>query len=180
MSKIALVAVALIVAGERKVFQPGERLPDLNPHDEVALLASKSIEDPEEEAHAERVAEVRAERAAQEFQRERERVQAEAASTRALDVAALGASTDGAGKGGEINTSIGGEGSQVSGGSSTSTAGGSEAGDNTGTTANAAPGSSSTQSPAADSSADKPPASTSTDATASTKPAAKTSGKNRS
>jgi len=80
MSKIALVAVAMMVAGERKVFQPGEKLPELNAHDEAALLASKSIKDPDQEARAEDIAGLRAELVAREFQDERQRVQAERAS----------------------------------------------------------------------------------------------------
>jgi len=178
MSKIALVAVARFVNGERKVFQPGEPLPELNKHDEEALLNSKSIKDPADDEDEQIDADIRAERGARAFQRERELVQAESASTRTADIAALGG---GSAEGNDGTTGTGGESSQTMGNSSTSTdsAGGASGTSGAGTEASGTD-STGTQSHAPSSASDTPPAFTSQDATASTKPAAKTTGKNRS
>jgi len=188
MSKIALVAVAMMVAGERKVFQPGEKLPELNAHDEAALLASKSIKDPDQEARAEDIAGLRAELVAREFQDERQRVQAERASAQAAD-------PTGEGSGG---TSGIGETQPTAEQLQTSTSSGSATGADAGTSgatqltgalgqasatngADNGEGSTAAEAkPSTDSaSSDKP-----TDAAAPspepTKPAAKTSGKSRS
>lgn len=46
MSKIAQVAIKMIVDGVTKIYQPGDKLPELTRHDEKELLRSKSIVDP--------------------------------------------------------------------------------------------------------------------------------------
>lgn len=94
---IALVATAVMVDGARTVIQPGEELPDLPEHDERALLAAGSAEDPAAREAAQRKAKKEEERASAEFKASRERVQAAAAST-AADEGQPGASAAADGK----------------------------------------------------------------------------------
>lgn len=190
MSKIALVAVAMMVAGERKVFQPGEKLPELNAHDEAALLASKSIKDPDQEARAEDIAGLRAELAAREFQDERLRVQAERASAQTAQPTGEGSGdtpgsgeTQPTGEQVQISTSSGSapvadvgtstSGATLPSGEQGQTSATDDAGNGQSSTATAA--TSSTASTANDKPADTPAS-----PPEATKAVAKTSGKNRS
>jgi len=52
MTKIALIPVALMVDGQRKVIPAGAELPALLEHDERALLAAKAISDDAADAQA--------------------------------------------------------------------------------------------------------------------------------
>lgn len=83
MSKIALVHVALIVDGERKLFQPGEELPALSKHDEQALLTSQSIQDPKDVASAEKNAAAEQRAGDRAFEEARKQVKAADASIQA-------------------------------------------------------------------------------------------------
>ena len=79
--KKALVHIALVVDGERKVFAPGDELPEMSKHDDKELTKSKSISDPaaEEAAEKDEAAEQRAGQRA--FNATKKAVQAAAAST---------------------------------------------------------------------------------------------------
>lgn len=82
---IALVAVHLLVEGQRMVVAPGEPVPALAPHDEKELLASGAIED-QEQAEADAKAQATAAKKAMgDFQAARKRVQAEVESTAKVD-----------------------------------------------------------------------------------------------
>ncbi|MBB4845024.1 glucan-binding YG repeat protein [Paucibacter oligotrophus] len=78
---IALVATAVVVNGARVVIQPGQPLPDLSEHDAQALKASGAAADPTRDDLDKQAAADAAQRHAAAFQAERERVQAELAST---------------------------------------------------------------------------------------------------
>ncbi len=81
MSKIAQVAVKMIVDGETKIFQPGEVLPELSRHDEKELLRSKSIVDPADLADDEEDEAGRQQRAQARFDAAKREVQEAFAST---------------------------------------------------------------------------------------------------
>lgn len=81
MSKIAQVAVKMIVDGETKIFQPGEVLPELSRHDEKELLRSKSIVDPADLADDEEDEAGRQQRAQARFDAAKREVQDAFAST---------------------------------------------------------------------------------------------------
>lgn len=77
---IALVATAVMVAGERVLVQPGELLPALSVHDATALLESGAAADRAAEA-AQAAAQARQQQTDQAgFDQARERVRQEAAS----------------------------------------------------------------------------------------------------
>lgn len=84
MSKlIAVVAVAMLVAGVRKEYLPGEEVPDLNPVDAADLKRMGSVYD-EDELLADKKAADRAEKSAgAEFAKARKAVQATAAAVEA-------------------------------------------------------------------------------------------------
>ena len=105
MSKIALVHVALLIAGERRIYQPGETLPDLPKHDEQALLESKSIKDSAEESNAARANASEQRKGDKEFQEARQRVQAEVESRKPVDAPDAGSNT-----GGESTAVVGADG----------------------------------------------------------------------
>ena len=78
---IALVALHLIVDGQRVVVEPGESVPELSPHDEQELLYAEAIQD-QKQVDATAKAQATADREAMgEFNAARKRVQAKAAST---------------------------------------------------------------------------------------------------
>lgn len=81
MSKIAQVAVKMIIDGETKIFQPGEVLPELSRHDEKELLRSKSIVDPADVADDEEDEAGRQQRAQARFDAAKREVQEAFAST---------------------------------------------------------------------------------------------------
>ncbi|WP_219211924.1 hypothetical protein [Variovorax boronicumulans] len=110
MSKIALVHVALLVGGIRTVFAPGEELPELPKHDEVALINSKSISDPTADAAAERAGQAEQRKGEKEFRDARLLVQAEAES-RTTDVGSgEDAGTAGSGTASTAGTALDGDG----------------------------------------------------------------------
>lgn len=77
---IAVVATAVILNGERTTIQPGQPLPELSEHDARALKGSGAAFDPQLDAEARDKVEAAALTAAGEFQAQRERALAEAAS----------------------------------------------------------------------------------------------------
>jgi hypothetical protein len=80
---IAVVMVTAFIDGVRREFQPGEELPELNPHDSEALLKMGAIRDPNAEA-AEAKAEAKTKAAGEkEFQAARGKVLDAEASTKA-------------------------------------------------------------------------------------------------
>ena len=81
MSKlIAMVATAVIVDGVRTIIQPGQELPDLNPHDARELTASGAAEN-QDDKDAEAKADAKAAKQAEaDFVAARKRVQQEQAS----------------------------------------------------------------------------------------------------
>ena len=106
---IAVVATAVIVNGERVVIQPGRPLPELSEHDAEALQKSHAAFDPNLSAEASAAVEAAALAAAANFQAERERVQADRASTQTVDATAGQGGTDG-GQTGGADASIDGKG----------------------------------------------------------------------
>jgi|GEM_PF-2286545 hypothetical protein len=82
MSKklIALIATAVMVDGQRTIFQPGEELPPQSAHDARELVASGAAEDPEQTADLEKQAKKEAAAAAKEFKQARAKVQEKAES----------------------------------------------------------------------------------------------------
>jgi hypothetical protein len=96
MSKlIAMVATAVLVNGQRTVIQAGEELPELPEHDVKELMASGAAVDPAKVKNEEEAAALTRVAAGRHFQKEREAVQAAAASTQSDGTA------DQAGKPGE-------------------------------------------------------------------------------
>lgn len=57
---IALVATAVIIAGERTIIQPGQPLPELSNHDSRELVQAGAAQDPAQLAHEEGNAEFEA------------------------------------------------------------------------------------------------------------------------
>lgn len=86
MSKlIAMVATAVMVDGVRTVIQPGEALPELSKHDATELVASGAAEDSTATAQAKKEEAKATADAAAEFEKARQRVKDEQASTAAAD-----------------------------------------------------------------------------------------------
>lgn len=83
MKLIALVAIAMMVKGERITIQPGEEVTGLNKVDIADLKASGSIEDQEETAALEKKDEAAEKKAAKEFADARKAVQASQAAIEA-------------------------------------------------------------------------------------------------
>lgn len=85
MSKnlIALVATAVMVDGVRTIIQPGEKLPELSPHDARELVQSGAAENPADTAALAKADERAQAAAAQEFEDARQRAQQAQASTEA-------------------------------------------------------------------------------------------------
>lgn len=84
MSKlIAVVAVAMMVAGQRTVYQPGEEVPDLNPVDAADLKRMGAVRD-EDEVLADQKTAARAEKSAgSEYAQARKAIQASTAAVEA-------------------------------------------------------------------------------------------------
>lgn len=80
---IALVALQLLVKGERVTVQPGEEVTGLNKVDIADLKASKSIEDTDETAALDKKDAAAERKAAKEFQEARAAVQASQAAIEA-------------------------------------------------------------------------------------------------
>jgi len=78
---IAMVATAVMVAGQRTVIAPGGELPDLPEHDERELLASGAAKDQAQEAAQVRQDERQAASAQRAFEAERDAVRSAQAST---------------------------------------------------------------------------------------------------
>ena len=83
MKLIALVAIAVMVKGERITIKPGEEVTGLNKVDIADLKASGSIEDQDETAALEKKDEAAEKKAAKEFADARKAVQASQAAIEA-------------------------------------------------------------------------------------------------
>ena len=83
MKLIALVAVAMMVKGERATIQPGEEVTGLNKVDIADLKACGAIEDQDETAELEKKQEAAEKKAAKEFADARRAVQASQAAIEA-------------------------------------------------------------------------------------------------
>lgn len=82
MSKlIAMVATAVMIAGERTIIQPGQPLPDLSEHDARELTASGAAENTDDTAALAKADKRTAAKADAEFEAARQRVQQEQEST---------------------------------------------------------------------------------------------------
>lgn len=84
MSKlIAVVAVAVLIAGERIKFEPGEEVTGLNAVDTAELKRIGSIQDEDEVAAANKTAAAAENKASREFAKARKEVQASQAAIEA-------------------------------------------------------------------------------------------------
>lgn len=78
---IAVIATALMVGGERKVFLPGQELPDMNEHDARELEARGAIKSQATESAKDKAAAQQQAQNNAELEAARQKVQAAQAST---------------------------------------------------------------------------------------------------